>query len=298
MNKITVNDLHIDKVDELIEATIAKLYQDPFVQRKIDQLKITDSEVHTHLATLLRFQEEQQDVQRCVAANACVKKSSHYILDIDRDEGGHVRRLIKPCPMTEKQLSAQQYLIHLDYDQAIDHPEAFANLKQRRVLSELHVYLTKALSKTPGQNLYLFGPHNAGKTYALAVFAYKYALNELGTIALIKTHTWLEKLLSFKQYDGSLFQKELDALSQVDILILDELGAKDLDEVSRDQILIPLLSERLKLRKKTMISSVFSLKELVDIFKKYPSWLPRVKELISLIENQAKVIELPPTFDL
>jgi hypothetical protein len=47
-----------------------------------------------------------------------------------------------------------------------------------------------------------------------------------------------------------------------------------------------------------MISSVFAPSDLIDLFKKYPSWLPRVKELISLIEAQAKIIELPATFDL
>lgn len=298
MNKINISDIHIDKVDSLIEEAITKLYQDPFVQKKIESLKITDREIHTHLATLLRFQEDQREVQKCFEENGCVKKSNHYILDIERDEGGHLGRIIKPCPLIEKKLSAQQYLIQFDYEQLVEHPDLFNNLSQRRVLADLHTYLKKALAKSTGQNLYLHGPHNSGKTYALAVFAYKYAINELGTIALIKTHHWLEKLLNFKQQDSVLFQKEFDKIAQLDILILDELGAKDLDEVSRDAILIPLLSERLKQKKKTMINSVFSLKELIDIFKKYPSWLPRVKELISLIEAQAKVIELPATFDL
>lgn len=298
MNKVKIENLHIDQVDTLIEEAIDQLNQDPLVQKKIKSLSITNQELHIHLATMLRYQEDQKDVALCIEANQCVKKSNHYLMDIERDEGGHLLRVIKPCPLIEKSLSAQQFLIHFDYDQAVMQPQLFEHLKERKAISELFLYLLKVNNKSTSQNLYVYGPHNSGKTYALAVFAYKYALNEFGTIALIKTHTWLEKLSAMKNEDGYFFQKEFDKLAQLDVLILDELGAKDLDEVSRDSILIPLLTERLKLKKKTMISSVFAPLDLIDLFKKYPSWLPRVKELISLIEAQAKIIELPATFDL
>jgi DNA replication protein DnaC len=298
MNKVKIENIHIDQVDTLIEEAINQLNKDPRVQKKIESLTITNNELHVHLATMLRYQEDQKDVAACVAANQCVKKTNHYLMDIERDEGGHLLRVIKPCPLIEKSLSAQQFLIHFDYDQEFMQPQLFENLKERKAISELFLYLLKVSNKSTTQNLYVYGPHNSGKTYALAVFAYKYALNEFGTIALIKTHHWLEKLLAMKTQDAYFFQKELDKLSQLDVLILDELGAKDLDEVSRDSILIPLLTERLKLKKKTMISSVFAPSELLDLFKKYPSWLPRVKELIALIEAQAKIIELPATYDL
>jgi DNA replication protein DnaC len=296
MKKIDSHVIEIENVDELIQQTISSFYKDPTVAFKMKQLAMTNEEILLHFATLVNYQESQIQGQACIDAKKCLHDGSHYLVEIDRDDQGRIQRLIKPCPMIEKDIKTLESLVHLEYDSEVNHPDSFDQLGERKVLTKLYFYLGQVLEEEIKQNLYLHGPHQSGKSYALAVFAYRYALHQKGKIAFIKTHEWLQKLLSLRQSDLSRFEKEMMKLKQLDLLILDELGASDLDEESRDGILIPLLNDRLKTKKITMITSVFSIKELNNVFKKFPSWEPRVRELVSLIQANTMIIELPANY--
>jgi DNA replication protein DnaC len=296
MKKIDSHVIDMENVDDLIQQTIASFYQDPIVSFKMKQLAITDQEIHLHFATLVNYQQSQIQGQACLNAKKCLHEGSHYLVDIERDEQGRIQRLIKPCPMIEKDIEALDSLVYLEYDGQVNQSESFDQLGERKVLSKLFFYLAQVMEEETRQNLFLHGPHQTGKSFALAVFAYRYALHQKGKIAFIKTHEWLQKLVLMRQSDLGRFDKEMTKLKNLDILILDELGASDLDEDARDAILIPLLNERLKAKKITMINSVFSLRELVNVFKKFPSWEPRVRELISLIQANATVIELSANY--
>ena len=298
MKKITPPNLSIENIDELIRSTIESLYADPLVKKRIDLLTMNEKEIQDHLATMLSFQKDQHDIQTCIVNDRCMKNGAHYIVDVERDVYGRIQRVIKPCPIVEKKLKVNQFLIYEDFPDLLKDLSLFEDIKKREGRKDLYQYLLKVLTGKERSGSYIVGPHNTGKSFSLATFAYKYASNELGTIGFIDVHELIQKLVHTKQNDEQRFQRDLEKLIQLDILILDALGSKDLDDQGRDLVLIPLLNERLKSNKTTMITSIFPIRELEVVFRKYPSSVPRLKELTSLIQASMKVIELPASYSL
>jgi DNA replication protein DnaC len=298
MKKITPPNISIENIDELIQSTIKSLYADSIVKKRIDALTMNEKEVQDHLATMLSFQKDQHDIETCITNNRCIKNGAHYIVDVERDAYGRIQRVIKPCPIVEKKLKVSQFLIYEDFPESLKDLQLFDDIEKRVGRKDLVRYLIKVFNGQETNGLYLLGPHNTGKSFSLATFAYKYASNELGSIGFIDIHEFIQKLVYTKQNDEQRFQRDLEKLIQLDILILDALGSKDLDDQGRDLVLIPLLNERLKLNKITMMTSIFPIRELEVVFRKYPSSVPRLKELTSLIQASMKVIELPASYSL
>ena len=62
--------------------------------------------------------------------------------------------------------------------------------------------------------------------------------------------------------DNEAFERKVRGLKQIDILVLDDIGGESVTGWSRDEILLPLLDERMEKGKVTLFTSNYSWKEL------------------------------------
>ena len=112
--------------------------------------------------------------------------------------------------------------------------------------------------KSSPKGLYLHGSFGSGKTFLLACL-----LNELE----IKKHISYEivyypELLRTLKEDLSLVESKVSYYSNVEILVLDDIGAENVTNWGRDEILGTILQERMNKHKTTFFTSNLDINEL------------------------------------
>ena len=133
--------------------------------------------------------------------------------------------------------------------------------------------------KEGDKGLYLHGNFGCGKTYLIAA-----TLNELANIGY-KTSIifWPEFVRDMFSND---FKESMDYVKNVDLLLIDDLGAENLTSYNRDEILCPILQYRMDNKLTTFITSNLDMKELHNHLSTSKSGVEEIKagRIISRIE--------------
>jgi hypothetical protein len=294
MKQINPKAIVRDDFDEAIESTLEGLKSSPFIKDKIIGLSLKESELREHLATFLKMAGDHDDVQQCRLAGKCLKPQGHYVLDVHRNAIGKLERVLTPCPMLFDQLKVNRFMIYDDGDIAWQDPSLFDEIKMRSGRMELYTQLVKYLTRSSFDSLYLIGPHQTGKSFSLAVFAHKYALNELGTIGLLDMPKQLPRLQALKKQDEMMFQRELEKMQTLTVAIFDDINGLQMSEDMLMDILVPLFKARLKSGLITILSGTVPLEALEGYFKGYKDKKILMTEWIALIRTLCRVtITLP-----
>jgi DNA replication protein DnaC len=111
------------------------------------------------------------------------------------------------------------------------------------------------------ENLLFFGNSGTGKTFLSHCIAKE--LLDSGTFVLYRTAEELIKGLRSIRYENNTALEDL--FLESDLLIIDDLGTEQINEFSKTE-LFNLLNKRLLKQKKMLISTNYSLKELVSIY--------------------------------
>ena len=209
MKPINPKPLIQDDFEEAIKQAILQVKQSKWLKKTIETLKIKESEIQQHLSTFLKLEIDEQEVEQCRLAGKCLKPQGHYVVSIQRNAVGFLERKFSPCPMLDDQLKVSRFLIYDDFNPDWKDSKLFESLKQREGQKALYVYLMKVLQKQTNDGLALIGPHQSGKSFALGIFAFRYALNELGTIGMLDFNLQLPRLIANKKMDANGFNGDL-----------------------------------------------------------------------------------------
>jgi hypothetical protein len=249
---------------------------------------MSEEEIQQQLATLLHMKEDHEEIAQCLYQKACIKPKGHYEVTLKRNAGGYLERHMAPCPMLASQLSIHQFLLYDDFLDSWKDGQLFLEVGQRKHREELSKVLHQFLLRFPlthMKNVFVFGPPRTGKSFSFATFAYKFALNEIGTIGMIDATARSQRLLDLWLNEPTVLSREIDQLSRLDVLIIDRLGDESNLDKARDNLWIPLLQNRLHLQKATMVISSFSLEDLLTLYSVFPNQKPKAKQLIELIQS-------------
>lgn len=112
------------------------------------------------------------------------------------------------------------------------------------------------------KGLYLHGNFGCGKTYLIAAL-----FNELAKKKIKSEIVYFPKLLADIKNDFDSFGDILEYLEDVDLLLIDDIGAEKVTEWSRDEVLGTLLQQRMNNYKTTFFTSNLDLEQLEDHLK-------------------------------
>ena len=108
------------------------------------------------------------------------------------------------------------------------------------------------------KGLYLHGSFGSGKTFLIAAL-----LNELEISKNAITEiVYFPELLRNMKEDFSIVEEKLDFLKNVDILLIDDIGAENVTSWGRDEILGTILQYRMNNKLSTFFTSNLTLEEL------------------------------------
>ncbi|QBQ08041.1 primosomal protein DnaI [Spiroplasma gladiatoris] len=119
--------------------------------------------------------------------------------------------------------------------------------------------------KSNVKGIYLYGEPGVGKTYMMKLIANSFANNDQKVVVVTMNRLIKVVKETFNNYINNDYNKFLDLCTNVDVLILDDIGSEPVTEWSRDELLFGLLNTRLENNKLTFFTSNLSLDDL----KKY-----------------------------
>lgn len=247
-----------------INKLVKELREDTEVYEKLKPLNLSMGEVRANIAKLADYREDYNYCKKCPGVTKCGKSSPHVSMYVYKD-GNYVTTRYEPCKKIIEQLVQDSKFLYRDF------PEEWRNSRikmmdlsetRRPVINEFR-NIIKGKSK---RSIYLLGNHKVGKSFLLVTFANEFVGLNLGQVAVINSATRFKELSDLSIEDKELFQHQMFALNKVPLLIIDDLGSGYISEYLRDQIILPLLTERSRNERLTFFTSEFSINEIQKLF--------------------------------
>ena len=258
--------------------------KDEKLMSKLRMLGLDDKAIHENIALIADFQADSAVCSACPGSKNCPKALTLSRVDLVYEKP-FLRRRIIPCEKNDVFVDPQYNFVtpYRDFpDEWLDHSR-FSFPKTTRV-AKVFLSFKKALNDPEHPWVYLTGESGAGKSFLLASFATGYA----GTghsVAFLNTPGRFDQLKEFSIKEKGTFDDLMVRLATSDLLVFDDFGKEFHSDYVRDHLLLPLLSLRAKNKQLTFFSSVYSLKDIQDLWSYNRLSREPAQQLVSLISD-------------
>ncbi len=220
-----------------------------------------------HSSILTDWLKNQETCYECVGLSNCAyakKGIAGMSKELEFDEDGYMTEVLRPCRYRQEQEKRNAHLRNF----WINHMDANGHLVNLPEISpaEPQAYINAAVTLLGSFDMkfgvYLYGQAGTGKSYLLSGLANEYAKADQSVcfVRFPRMISELKQNLADEQYKKEL----LWDLSHCDVLILDDIGSEAATPWTRDEILFPILDERMNQKKKTYFSSNLALENLIN----------------------------------
>ena len=164
-----------------------------------------------------------------------------------------------PCTYTKEQKKMEEEKTTRDKDifnanfKEID----ITDKKRVKVIKWLKSFCDKYNKSGSFKGLYLHGNFGCGKTYLISAL-----FNELSKKRISTEIVYYPELLRDIKSDFDTYGDRIEYLENVDLLLIDDIGAEKVTEWSRDEILGTILQKRMNNYKTTFFTSNLNMEEL------------------------------------
>lgn len=248
-----------EKIEKELDKNFAEALNDQTFSSLIKNTNVPSSVAKKYTTKLLDTCEELKNCKGCKGLFMCKNKMEGHVL-YPTMEGEKLNFIYMPCKY-QKELAKKE-------KEKLDSLNDIASARMKdidvkdgnriQVIKWLKEYYDKYEKVNTLKGLYLHGSFGSGKTYLIAAL-----LNELKEKknAYVEIVYFPELLRSIKE-DFSLMESKMDYLQNVDILLIDDIGAENVTAWGRDEILGTILQSRMNNKLTTFFTSNLNIKEL------------------------------------
>lgn len=254
-----VNTSLNEKITKELEKELEKSLKDESFSKLIKRLKITKDDALKNNSRLLDTVEELKHCENCKGLFMCKNKVAGHVLYPNNNEKT-LKFLYTPCryqnefvkKMNEKEES-------IDDIKNASMKNIFTDDKNRLpVIKWLKKFYDEYEITNSLKGLYLHGSFGSGKTYLIAALLNELAHAKNANVEII----YFPELLRNLKEDFSLVEDKLRYLQTIDILLIDDIGAENVTNWGRDEILGTILQYRMIHKKATFFTSNLNINEL------------------------------------
>lgn len=280
------------------EALKQNVLSDPSVQAFLQKHpEITDVEIDKRLNKLYEYTTQSHECRDCPSLHACkniVKGHTPNLLY----EQGEIHLTYEKCPSlldyeAKEKMQERIQSVHMPKEVL---QASMANLypdpDRIEATKAADTFLSQAKERLPEKGFYFTGPFGVGKTYLLGAIA-----NELKKLGI---HSMLIYMPEFvREIHASIqentVQEKIAVFKEVDVLMLDDIGAETLSAWFRDEVLGAILQYRMMERLPVFFTSNYTMKELEQIISTTTRngveklKAGRIMERIHQVSNEVKV---------
>lgn len=290
-------------IEDKLKENYIEAMKDETFKRLVKNLHISEDVIIKNTSKLKKTAKQLDKCKHCKNILECNNDINGFINYPEVNDGKLIFSYI-PCKHEKKFIKETAYM---DNIYSFDIPNEIINAKMKDIYTDdknrfevikwLKDFILKYNPKTKTKGLYLHGNFGCGKTYLIAA-----CFNELAKKGIKSAIIyWPEYLRSLKASFDNDFSSKFDRIKEVELLLIDDIGAENTTAWGRDEILGPILQYRMLSHLPTFFTSNLSFKELeshfsitnnnVDIVKARRI-MERIKELTSEIkmvgENRRK----------
>ena len=284
MEKIKV-DLNITSSDDILEEMYKEYLSCPKAIKYLAGLGLTEEQIRNNIAKVYDFVTDLKYCDKCPGVDKCQKENPLFCTKITY-RNGYVDREISPCKKFLQRVEFQNQFLIRDFDSDlldITFKDVEDNQPKLEVLEKYMQYKKYKINNW----IYVTGMANTGKSFAVTAVAVDIAKNKQGPIIFANANRRVAELTDLYFKDKERFKRELDRYCNVPVLVLDDFGNEVKTDLIRDAIIFPILSTRASKKLFTIITSDFSVSELVTLYSTSKAGEIRAKQIGSIIKNIA-----------
>lgn len=296
MKKIgqNINTSNIDDIfnDREFGELFKEVLNDEVIVKLIDENNLTTKDLLSNDSLLVSYLINKEKCLNCKGLNNCKQNQTGYFKELFYEEDTF-KTVSTPCHYQEEVLKEQDKvknlkLVGIDY--SLYDGELFTNNNRKDVLTKVKKVLTDYTNGKLVKGFYLHGSYGCGKTFILAFLAKTLADNGANTIFAY----YPDLVRKIKSYIGKEeFEETIEELKNVEVLVLDDFGGETPSSYIRDEVLLPILQERMIYKRPTFMSSNLNTEQLlehlaegktgVDMTRASRVW-ERIKALMDFVE--------------
>lgn len=249
---------------KLIENSLKDNYiracRNPEFQKLVASLELTAKEAMNYTSKLEEYLQEENNCKNCHGLYECKNKIRGYT-NYPQKYNNHLMFSTEAC-----YFKSQEFKKIKESTTALQELET-SSLKTIDTSDKNRYKLIKWVTNfikeyDYGKNikgLYLHGNFGCGKTYILSA-----CFNEMKKRGFRTKIVYLPDLLRIIKGDFEAMNDIMDELCNIDILLIDDIGAEKVTDWGRDEILGTILQSRMNEHKTTFFTSNFTIKELEE----------------------------------
>ena len=260
--KIQLNEEQLKYRKECIDSCM----HNEFVQDFLKKNGLDAAFVENHSSALKQWSENKKICAVCKGLKEC--RFDHGRVFELKISDGLLTQIYSRCRYLKEEDEKNQYLknytlFHGNNEMKL---REFSKIDVSHSDSKEMVSVSKLLmqSENERKGIYLYGKPGIGKTFLMNCLGNLYVKKGY-TTAFVNSPTLMSDLKDSFSISG-VVENTLNLLKKCDILILDDIGGESISAWSRDEILMPLLNERMEKNKKTFFTSNYSFEELENHF--------------------------------
>ncbi len=259
--------LKFDKTDEdLLEKNFIKALKDPDFVKVVNSLDIDDKIKYRYTSSLMDVANNLSTCSKCKGLSNCpyeIKGLVKYAYV----EDNVIKFAYKKCSFKEKNDIDNDYQKNVFANKI---PEAIKEASFKGIYKDdsNRLEAIKAIKKfyddyLKGENpkgIYLNGNFGCGKTYLIAALFNELAKKDKNSVITYFPEFLRSLKANFE--DSEVYNYQFDRVKYAPLLLIDDIGAENLSDWARDEVLQTILQYRLEDKLPTFFTSNLTLEEL------------------------------------
>ena len=284
MEKIKV-DLNVTSSDDILEEMYREYLTCPKAIKYLAGLGLSDKQIRDNIAKIYDFVVDLKYCDKCPGVDKCQKENPLFCTKVTY-RNGYVDREISPCKKFLQRVEFQNQFLIRDFDSDLL-DVTFKDVEDNQPKLEIIDKYIQFKKHKINNWIYVTGMANTGKSFAVTAIAVDIAKNKQGPIIFANANRRIAELTDLYFKDKERFKRELDRYCTVPVLVLDDFGNEVKTDLIRDAIIFPILSTRASKKLFTIITSDFTVNELVTLYSTSKAGEIRAKQIGSIIKNVA-----------
>ena len=278
----SLTDLKSDK--ESLDTEYTKSLDDEYFKKIVSKLKLDKEYLEKYTSLLEQSSLEFKNCCNCNSIFDCKNKITGFAY-LPKVIDGNLVFEYKACKYKKNLIKKEKLLKNI---KNFNTPESLKEASISKiyktdknrfgVITWLLDFLDNYQSGDKG--LYLHGNFGCGKTYLIAA-----TFNELSNKGIKSSIIFWPEFV--RNYFSDEAKENIEYVKNVEVLLIDDLGAENLTAYNRDEILCPILQYRMDNRLTTFITSNLNIKELAIHLSTSKNGVEEIKagRIISRIEQ-------------
>lgn len=226
-------------------------------KKLVKEIGATDGVAMKYTSSLENTVKEMRNCQNCDGLIYCKNRLEGFLLYPELLEKQIIFSYV-PCRYRKEQQKALE--LKGSQDKEIEQASMaliFKDKERIKVIKWMKNFYDTYKVNGKNKGLYLHGNFGCGKTYLISAL-----FNEMKKKRVSSEIVYFPELLRDMKSDFETFSSRIAYLENVDLLLIDDIGAEKVTEWGRDEVLGTILQKRMNNYKTTFFTSNFDIQNL------------------------------------